>query len=521
MLEYSFDDISRQIVDDYLRDIVFIDEKAYVNEDGEDSFDAEAVSQCFAKSGKLCTIYAPTKDVDIDLCTILAEKADVLVVDWRLSLEVTKELDENADAADDIRGEYTLQLLRTVLQDAGNDKFKLIVIYTGETDIEQIFENICIGLSEFLLEESSEELSLSSRNIEIVVRSKNSFVHKPEWNKFVIEYDNLPSALVEIFTKKIKGLLPNYALSAITEIRKHTPKILSVFSKDLDAAYLGHEVSIPNKEDAQKLLNMCFGSAVSELLQEVAIPMHEWYHAWIEEKVVEPYEVAYSKENKLTITQDFSKSLVEASGTKLQERINSILKGSSLSNRGEQFFIEKSSYLFGENEEDKQRKSNNGFARFTQVKNIFGHYTHAPLLTLGTVVKNTNTEQLLLCIQQSCDAARLPLKEDGEKGRDFLFLPIKTQGKGISIITNEGETFYVNVNSYAIKKIHFNPSRDGAPVFANSNDKGWEFVSNDSERFQWEFDIKESYALHIVNKYASQLTRVGIDIAECIRVKSE
>lgn len=520
MVEHSFDEISRKIVEEYLRDIVFIDEEAFGTESNPNSFNAKAVSKSFADVGKICAIYAPENDTDIEHCAMLAYNADVLVVDWRLLLHRTKPVDPNADAKDDIRGEYTSELLHHVLDEAENDKFKMIVIYTGETDLETVYDNLCKELETYLLTIHKESLSLSSKNIEIVVRAKNLFQHNPEWNKYVISYEKLPVVIVDIFAEKIKGLLPNYALSAITEIRRNTPKILNVFSKELDAAYLGHEVSIPNKEDAQKLLNACFGSAICELLQEVSIPMHDWYQSWIMENINEPYEVEYSKGKKLKVSADFCKDLVNAPGTKLSDRINAIIKGNSVSKSSDSFFVEKSASLFGAFEEAKQRQVNNGFARFTQIKNLFGKCTHAPSLTLGTVVKNTRTEQLLLCIQQACDSVRITL-EEGEKGRGFLFLPIKIKGKGISIINNDGDIFYVDVSSYAVTKICFCPSQDRGLVSATANDGVWTFESIDSGKFQWEFAIKESYALHIVNKYASQLTRVGIDIAECIRIKSE
>lgn len=525
MADYSFDEISRQIVDDYLRDIVFIDEKAYVNQDGEDSFNAAAVSQCFAKSGKLCTIYAPIKDVDIDFCTILADKADVLVVDWRLTLDVTKELDENADAADDIRGEYTLQLLKTVLHDAGNDKFKLIVVYTGETDLEQIFENIGTGLSEFMLEKSSEDFSLSSSNIEIVVRAKNNaFVHKPEWNKFVIEYENLPSKLVEIFTKKIKGLLPNYALSAITEIRKHTPQILSAFSKDLDAAYLGHEVSIPNKEDAQQLLNTCFGSAISELLQDVAIPMHKWYEQWVDAFVVDSYEIENGGK-KIKISADFCKSLFSASGTSLHERLSAFNVSAKWANK----LVKESSSLFGLQGHAVQNSCSK-FAKITQNKNIFGSKHNPPILTLGTVVRLANTNSYFVCIQQGCDSHRIPLndKKNGS-GRDFLFLSLKKcdqdEKNKIKVMLNDFSEVIVETSSYSICKMRFLPQENGTPIYGKKEENQWVFESTSQNAFAykyiWQFDIKESYALQIVNKYASQLTRVGVDLAESMRTNSE
>ena len=82
----------------------------------------------------------------------------------------------------------------------------------------------------------------------------------------------------------------------------------------------------------------------------------------------------------------------------------------------------------------------------------------------------------------------------------------------------------VDTGSYTISKVHFLPQQAGMPIYGIKDANEWVFESDSDEKeckYIWQFDIKESYALHIVNKYASQLTRVGVDIAECMRIKSE
>lgn len=524
MAEHSFNEISRQIVDEYLKDIVFIDEEAFGVGDDPNSFDAKMVSQCFADAGKICAIYAPVNDTDIDHCATLAHSADVLVVDWRLILHRTRSVDPNADAPDDIRGEYTLNLLHCVLEEAKDDKFKVIVIYTGEENLGAVYDNLCAELQTDVLVSHQETFSLSSKNIEIVVRAKKPFQHKPDWDKFVISYENLPNAIVEIFTDKIKGLLPNYALSAITEIRNNTPKILSVFSKDLDAAYLGHEVSIPNKEDAQKLLNTCFGTAITELLENSKIPMHDWYTYWTEAFIINPFDLK-NGDKKITITAGLSNALLNAPGVSLFDRLQNLV-GEQMSKGWAKKLAKESASLFGL-QDAVAKESCSKFVKLTQDKNLFGNRNHPPMLTLGTVIKHASSSAYFICIQQSCDSQRIPL-DNQTSGRDFLFLSLKISDQDekdkVRILLNTFEEGVVDTSSYSINQIHFLPEQDKMPIYAKRDGTEWVFESssdNEHNKYIWQFDIKESYALHIVNKYVSQLTRVGVDIAECMRIKSE
>ena len=101
--EKSFVTLSREIADNFIRDVVFIDEQAYgklsdkTQNIHNHEFNAREVSDSFLKKGKICAIYAPQSDVDIQECVASLLKADVVVLDWDLNIEDTSIYDPMAD----------------------------------------------------------------------------------------------------------------------------------------------------------------------------------------------------------------------------------------------------------------------------------------------------------------------------------------------------------------------------------------------------------------------------------------
>lgn len=512
MAEHSFDEISRQIVDEYLRDIVFIDEKAYQSDDGDNSFDANAVSNYFTEAGKLCTIYAPVNDTDIDYCVPLASKADVLVVDWRLMLKNTKPVDPDADAPDDIRGEHTLKLLHCVLEEAKDDKFKVIVIYTGEEDLGTVYDNLCAELRTDSLVSHQETFSLSSKNVEIVVRAKKPFQHKPDWNKFVILYENLPNEIVSIFTQKIKGLLPNFALRAITEIRNSTSKILGVFSKDLDPAFLGHYVSIPDCNDTFPVLSKAFGTAVTNLINTSGLVDESWIEKWIDDNIKERV-INICGKNIICSPENLKKLIksTETFETKYNESFGVDVKNQYAADS----YKRKTTDLFCPHNSDL---SNYKWSRLLQYNNLFSS-PKVHRLTLGTIVKyKENAEaawQYLLCIQQRCDSVRISAQEE----RTFLFLPLVKGIKGEAVVVGENDHYIVNNKTYSIESYKFSPKVNEAFIAAQPIENNeYAFQDKEGTNFIWVAELNEMFAQSIASAYASQLSRVGIDNSEWMRL---
>ena len=219
---------SKEIANNFIQNIVFIDDKAYKEDSTNNAFSALDVSNAFAKTGKICAIYAPKSVSDIDSYNVILKKADVVILDWYLDIErdAEQQLDPDADADnDEPRGEFTLKLLKQLTSDAGADKLKLIIIYTGETRISDIKDDIVNNVDSESFKVN--DYTIKSSNVSIIIRAKGGkkFEHIPEFKPLIVEYDKLPELILTEFTNLTNGLLSNFALSAITTIRNNTSKI--------------------------------------------------------------------------------------------------------------------------------------------------------------------------------------------------------------------------------------------------------------------------------------------------------
>mgnify|MGYP000176391464 CR=1 FL=1 len=105
---------SKEIANNFIQNIVFIDDKAYKNDMTNNAFSALDVSNVFAQSGKICAVYAPKSISDVNSYNTILNKADVVILDWYLDIEKEENQVEDPDADadnDDPRGEFTLKLI--------------------------------------------------------------------------------------------------------------------------------------------------------------------------------------------------------------------------------------------------------------------------------------------------------------------------------------------------------------------------------------------------------------------------
>jgi hypothetical protein len=174
-----FFEYSKTIANDFLQSIVFIDDKAFNQSSSQESpeairhgFDALSVTRAFATSEKICAVYKPESPFDIEKLIKLTKKADVSVLDWQIVF--TKEdsqIDSEEDAeADDPRGEHTMKIIHGILSDSiSHNSLKLIVIYTGETDLYSITNQIHDSLEKL----SIQELKKGTCEVYILASGKN------------------------------------------------------------------------------------------------------------------------------------------------------------------------------------------------------------------------------------------------------------------------------------------------------------------------------------------------------------
>lgn len=525
--QHSFEEISKQIVDSFIESIVFIDECAYNNtsptEESND-FDAQKVSTIFADKNKLCSIYAPQKVSELNKMQPLLPKADVVVLDWRLNIkdDLQKEKKLEADAEEiDPRGKYTIPIIKQIVKDAKQEKVKLIVVYTGETDLIAIRDSIASALPPDYTISKSDDCALQIEKVKILVRAKKGSPDKykhlgDDFKKLIVSYEELPDFILTHFTQMTDGILSNFALSALTEIRRSTSKILGVFSKDLDPAYIAHRNLISHPKDANEMLMEIFSTAINDLLETSQIDTDKWLHSWIQSKcpsskILEIEDVENGKSKALTQIPIDAKVLIDIIDSEITENQS---RYSKIKDERKNTYSEKRAKkhatrffcLQGENE----TQANHLFALITQNKHLFSTITQ-PTLTQGTILKNEENEYLV-CIQPVCDCARVPLE-----GQNFIFLPLEDNGD-IPIVLDAYQRKYVSVHSYKIRILHFNPQSDNSPVTPISQNQKLFFLSGE-KKFEWIMTLKRIYAQSITEAMSSNLSRVGSNTSEWLRVK--
>ncbi len=517
----TFNEITRNVVDHFLQNIIFVDDNAYQTEKKVNAFDANEISSIFAQKGKLCTIFAPATTEDLGFCKTLFSKSDVVVLDWYLNIENTQQIaDAEADVeAEEPRGIYTLELIKNIVEDATEKKLKLIIVYTGDGAklygiTKDIHEAIATDAN-YTIDEK--RCQVSSANVTILVRAKDNgekdqLKYNQDLQSKIVKYEDLPDFITAEFARFVGGLLPNFAMSTIASIRNNTSNIIGVFSKDIDPAFLGHYVSIPDCNDAISMLPKIFGTAVANLIENSDVDFDSWIEAWIDENIQDCNTIINGK--NIDINAEKLKYLLKSSAD-FEEKFNTsfdIQAKKEKVNRhtADLYKIETTKLFCSENADT----SNYKWAKLVQHSNLFSS-PKIHRLTTGTIIKYKEEEKFLICIQQSCDSVRIPPNEE----RTFLFLPLVQGIKGEAIVVGEQDHLIVDNKSYSIELHRFSPYENNANITAKLKENG-EYVFEDigGNQFVWVAELKEMFAQHIVAAYTSQLSRVGIDNSEWIRL---
>lgn len=514
----TFDEITKGVVNRFLQNILFIDDKAFQSDNKENEFDAGQISSAFAKNGKLCTIFAPSSECDLCQCSSLFSKADAIVLDWYLDLTSSKEsVDDEKDAEEDEpRGFYTKYLIEEIVADAKNEKLKIIVVYTGETDLRGITQEIHSCIAQYGNFKQG-DCCVYSSNVVIVVRAKyngeEQFKHLEDLKDKVIKYENLPDFITDEFSIHVNGLLSVFALLSISIIRENTSRILNVYSPELDIAYLGHKMVLPNSEDAKELLIKLFGESITDLISSSCIDTQDWQSLWIKDRYTHPQTIKVADNKSIQVDQECITKLFSTHFNDFEKSIKTIF--GNLSNNDAKL-IRKNAALLLDESADNVKAANLLFARLTHHKNVFLPQRENPYLTLGTILYSSTTDKYYLCIQQRCDSLRI----DGI--RRFLFLPLVESGGETHVVVTNEKQLQIAKYSYEIKTIKFEADKDKRYVCSKriKNNMGKDtfvFTSIHKEEFEWVLELKDLHAQRILNSYSANLSRVGLDESEWLR----
>ncbi len=135
----TFSELSKNIAQNFIQTILFVDDKAYNPIQNDHPFDVKQMIKESAGRGIIATAYAPEIQEDLDQIVEVGKKADVIVLDWRMNINDASGSEQDDDEEEDVsdhRGDFAISVIKNIIAntqaDDLADQLKLIFIYTGE-----------------------------------------------------------------------------------------------------------------------------------------------------------------------------------------------------------------------------------------------------------------------------------------------------------------------------------------------------------------------------------------------------
>jgi hypothetical protein len=493
-----------------------------------------------------------------------AGTADIIILDWML---------KGSDSS------YSKAIVKKITEFdiKSGGRIRNIIIYTGETDLISLKDELFHSLNNMSID-NSEEFQLSSHNLKI------SFYNKPESGgraeREVLEQD-LPAKALEEFEALVDGLIPIFAMKAAATIRQNTGRIINRFGSDLDAAYLAHRTLLNEPEDSEVFMLENYVSYLRNILSISKVDAltlgADNIDDWLEDKYdylskkidfnSESYEVSLAglkSISKLGFTAELYNTLA-AEHQKIAESFKDTTKPC----------VEKAISVFDSTNGSSVIESSIELSILSifrrTYKDIVGS-EEKPYLTQGSLIYSKKDNSFLLCLTPKCDTVRL--KEPSKFS--FVILDRKLESGKFDIVVplmkEVSEKLLLSLSEMRESAIHSiieNRIEHGQPqnlkrnelynthseiekfmclkghVFLNSNLKFCKlehivFSSDDNERvnpnlteeqnhafwdddvneYIWLGDMKDLDTQKRVSNVVGNLNRVGLDEVEWLRRQS-
>lgn len=431
----------------------------------------------FSKENLLVTPINPeklntqNKDECVGILLNLAGKADVIVLDWDINVSFS-------DGTSISTNELSRQLIERLNSD---EKYRLVIIYTADNP-----DNISISPSE---------------NIEIKKYCKSSV-----YGDYYKTYEQLAVQITTDYLSSKKGLLSSTLLSTLTQLRQSTYLMLNSLNKDYDIALLYHRILLENPE---KICDFCNDIIADEILSHISPDIIETN---LHKNVVKDYI------HESNIQFEFKKNNSSPRANLTDEQLDSIIECGYKS-----YFTEKISkgISYGQNIDfivkDNDLEKLKAFSYYTTMQSA----QTRSYLKLGCIVKRDGT--FFLCLQPPCDSERIaPSNETGtcDNPQNFLFLKLSENEKKVSFYVKEENHFKgLQLTFKAVETFLFAGDRDGF-VSTDSNGDYVTYCPNDSAtKLHYICCLKPMFAQKIANEFAANISRVGIDQFEWLRLK--
>lgn len=415
------------------------------------------------------------KDECMEILTGLAEKADVIILDWEINVKVNDDVVFTGE-------ELSIKIIEKLNHD---DKYRLVIVYTANTKA------------------SVSGKIPDSKNIGIQIYGKTGATSID-----VKEYDDLAKQIHIDFLSEKQGLLGAALLKSLTELRKSTYSMLNTLNAEYDEALMYHRILLTNPD---KITEFCRDIIKDEILTH------------LEASAIEPYfdKTAFKefiKTNNINIVVKETPGSEEGDISGETEILDTLLE------KGYKSFFNSTTQALIANGENLSLLIHSSKEKIMQSFSYYSTMSFAenkPNLKLGCIVKNE--DNYFLCIQPPCDSERIDkLKSSGKckNPQNFLFLKLEKKDNNISFYVKENNVFQgLRLRYKMIETFLFAGNKDG---FVSIDENGnYNTYSSDSTSVSLHFVccLKTMFAQKIANNFAANISRVGIDQFEWLRLK--
>lgn len=534
----DFMELSTEVAKRFLHTVVFVDDQAIFEEKQQQptaltppkriakenesqeryprnahKLNAKMVMDEFASKGMICSVLKPNEgESPLDYVKQAAIRADVFILDWIIN---------------DDDGKTAREIINMIISSDTSEylRLRLIIIYTGEPDIDSIL----VSIKENITEEFDSDFNSDDNNfafhkghLRIAIFAKEETIVNPGCEGRILSIADLPKRLSIEFAKITSGLVSNVAIESLSVLRDNTHLFLSNLGPEIDPPYLAHRALLPNPDDAMNLAVDIIASEFHSLLDNFEVGDKaniDAINAWLKiKKSGNPYILTWSREEiELSCEEICECQKVGIDRYDLVSHLGSKCNQAKFRKDAHSTLTQ----TFCDEDEDS-RELDYKFAILTSIKNRYGG-DRSPILTLGTILKKESnnpdkSEKYWLCLQPRCDCVRI------EDNRYFFFLPLeKVEGdRGFDVVVKIDESYYekLKINQKIYESIHLEFSSNGGDdkvVRAKIEGDFFIFKTTDGLVFRWVSELKNEHSQRIANNFAANISRVGLDESEWLR----
>jgi len=329
----------------------------------------------------------------------------------------------------------------------------------------------------------------------------------PEYDHRKVSFENLAERVTSEFAVMTAGLVSNVVIKSLALVRKNTYKMINKFSIHLDAPYLTHRSLQMNPEDAEDLLTALIGEELRAILEEGYIggeanmeAIKDWLSSSSDTDLTLslPQSKRFSQQEVISLLEDGMEKWNGISNTQ-KNKVHRLpfTEMFNLKSVGSQSLDEK-------------------FALITTVRSYYEN--RIPYLMFGTILQEVKSSDYWICIQPRCDCIRITSK----RVFPFLSLEISQGDKRFNIVLEEnGEHIKLVLNDkpYDLKLITFAPRvQDKGTIKARSENASYFFINTGRKKYRWVGELRPEHAQRLANEFAANLSRVGLDESEWLRL---